>query len=111
MRTAGDTVVAVVIENDATDVYDRRNRAKRTLVDTDPEWQAIKARLDRGEWLSPGDAAKFLGISRTKVHLMLKNHELRHRTKVGSKHRVVDPAHLLRIHAGTEVVGPAEPPE
>ncbi len=102
-------MTSAVIANDATDRYDRRTRRGRKPVETDPEWQDLKRRVDRGEWLSPSEAAKFLGVSRTKIHTMLKAKELRHKTKVGSKHRVVDPVHLLALYAGAEeVIGPAD---
>lgn len=104
-------MTAAVIANDATDRYDRRNPTNRTPMDRDPEWLALKGRLDRGEWLPPGDAAKLLQVSRTKVHTMLRNHELRHRTKVGSKHRVIDPTHLRELLAEADrVIGPDQDP-
>lgn len=100
-----------VIANDATDRYDRRTQRRRTRVDNNPEWQALKARVDRGEWLSPGEAAVVLGISRTKTHRMLSEGQLRYKTKARSKHRIVDPAHVLAILAeADEVHGDPDPP-
>lgn len=59
----------------------------------DAEWQALKRRVDAGEWLRPGQVATLLGLSRTKVHNMLRDGQLGQPGNiVGSRYRLVNPA-------------------
>lgn len=60
------------------------------------EREELERRLDAGEWLTPGEAAKLIGVSRSKMHLMLKAGDVRWKNKPRSRHRVVNPADVRR---------------
>lgn len=68
--------------------------------DTTPEQRiALQQRLDAGEWLRIGEAAKVLNLSRSKVDLMMKAGDIRTRLVVGSRYRECDPRDLQRLLA------------
>lgn len=56
----------------------------------------LERRLDADEWLTPGEVAKLLGVSRSKMHLMLKADEIRSMTKPASRHRICNPVDVRR---------------
>lgn len=64
------------------------------MVNADVE--ELERRLDAGDWLTPGEAAKLLGVSRSKMHLLLKDGEIRSTTKPRSTHRICNPADVRR---------------
>lgn len=50
-----------------------------------------------GVWLSTGAAAKLLDVSRTTLHRLVVNGEIRHRILAGSVHRECHPGDVLRL--------------
>ncbi|GAA0739204.1 helix-turn-helix domain-containing protein [Dactylosporangium roseum] len=56
----------------------------------------LERRLNAGEWLTPGEAAKLLGVSRSKMHLMLVKGQIRTVNKPASRHRTCNPADVRR---------------
>lgn len=85
----------LVIANDPHGRYDASQPTEAGgMVNADVE--ELERRLDAGEWLTPGAAAKLLGIGRTKMHVMLDRGEIRSATKPGSKHRTCNPADVRR---------------
>lgn len=66
--------------------------------DTTPEQRAaLEKQVLAGEWLRTGDAAKVLGISRSKVDLMIKASALGYRLEPGSRYRQVNPADIKKL--------------
>jgi hypothetical protein len=75
----------------------------------------LERRLRAGEWLTPGEVAKLLDLSRTKIHYMIVAGELGAANKPHSAHRTCNPEHVLReldrLHADRAATGnPPEPP-
>ncbi len=64
------------------------------MVNADVE--DLRRRLDAGDWLTPGEVAKLLGVGRTKMHEMLKAGTIRWTTKPASRHRICNPADVRR---------------
>jgi hypothetical protein len=60
----------------------------------------LERRLKAGEWLTPGQVAKLLDLSRSKIHNMLTAGDIGTARKRGSEHRVCDPADVTRELAG-----------
>jgi len=59
----------------------------------------LRARLDRGEWLTPGEVAILTGASRSAVHTWLSAvpPKVRWRTKPFSRHRECHPGDVQAI--------------
>lgn len=64
---------------------------------TSEQRAALEKRVTAGEWLRTGDAAKVLGISRSKVDLMIRAGELGYRLEPGSRYRQVNPKHIRKL--------------
>ena len=45
--------------------------------------QKLEGKLDAGEWLSPGQVAELLGVSRSTAQRLFNNGEIGHRKKPG----------------------------
>lgn len=66
--------------------------------DTTPdERAALEKRVEAGEWLRVGDAAKVLGIGRTKMHTLVSQGTVGHRLEPGSRYRQVNPKDIRRL--------------
>lgn len=66
---------------------------------TPDEQAALEKRVEAGEWLRIGDAAKVLGISRSKLDLLLRASKIGYRLEPGSKYRKCNPADIKRLLA------------
>lgn len=74
----------------------------------------LEDRVRVGEWLRPGEIAVVLGLSRSKVDVMLRSGELGYRFKPATTHRICNPEDVLRLldasreQHGGDTVGPGE---
>ena len=72
-------------------------------VYTEDERRQLEQQSREGEWLSPGQVAAVLKIARSAVHNWLKQKQtpsgldFEAKTKIGSKHRIVNPAHVVAV--------------
>jgi hypothetical protein len=77
------------------------------------ETAELERRLRAGEWLTPGEVAKLLGLSRTKVHYLIVDGVIGAANKPHSAHRTCDPAHVLRelaqLRASRDAAGRTPP--
>ncbi len=67
----------------------------------------LRALLDRGEWLSPGEVAVILGVNRQTIHRMLTDTPpgIRYRVKPGTgQYRECDPDDVRRLLAERTIV-------
>lgn len=79
---------------------------------TAEERAALRERVHAGEWLRIGDAAKALGISRSKVDLLMKAGTITYRLEPSSRYRQVSPTDIVKLldEARRERRGEAEIP-
>jgi hypothetical protein len=101
-------MTTAVIANGAYGLYDLAHRGW-AAVTGDQERDAIKQRLDRGDWLPPKDVVKLLRVSRTKVNNMFTDGTLPYRTLPGSRYRIADPARVRELLADAERVRSGKP--
>ena len=59
--------------------------------------------LPEDEGLSPAASAKQLGVSRTVVRKLMESGELPYRMKVGTDHRIIDPADVVAVRRRHEM--------
>lgn len=86
------------IAHSRNDLYAAITMAKKT--DTTPEQQAaLEERVKAGEWLRVGDAAKVLGIGRTKMHTLVSSGAIGYRTEPGSRYRQCNPKDIRKLLA------------
>jgi excisionase family DNA binding protein len=79
-------------------LYAAITMAKKT--DTTPEQRsALEKRVKAGEWLRVGDAAKVLGVGRTKMHTLVTNGVIGYRTEPGSRYRLCNPKDISKLLA------------
>jgi hypothetical protein len=100
VRTIGETdevTGGAVIANVRTDRYDALQPTRAgNMVNADKE--ELERRLNAGEWLTPGEVAKLLGVGRTTMHDMLeRGGVIRWTTKPASRHRICNPADVRRV--------------
>lgn len=86
-----------VIAYDVNTRYDPVNPTRVGAMTGPDDHADLERRVEAGEWLTPGAAARFLGVGRTKVHKLLGDGTIGYRVKPGSRHRVCNPADLRKL--------------
>jgi hypothetical protein len=90
------TMTAVAIAYRWNGLYAALTMPKKS--DTTPQERAdLEQRVEAGEWLRINDAAKVLGISRTKTDTLLRRGVIGHRLEPGSTYRQLNPADITRL--------------
>lgn len=75
-------------------------------VYTEDERKQLEQRIREGEWLTPGQVAAVLKIARSAVHKWIEQGHttsgmtLEGKQKLGSRHRIVNPRHVVAILDG-----------
>lgn len=64
---------------------------------TAAERAALMERVKAGEWLRINDAAKVLGISRTKTDTLVRRGTIGHRLEPGSTYRQLNPGDIRKL--------------
>jgi excisionase family DNA binding protein len=77
--------------------YSHPHRTKAGRMTSDQERAALEQRLEAGEWLLPGDAAKLLGLSRSTVTRYIRDGAIGHKRKPGSRYRLANPLDVRRL--------------
>lgn len=90
------TLNAATIADSWNGLYAATRMPKKS--DTTPDERAsLEQRVMAGEWLRVGDAAKVLGIGRTKMHTLVSRGAISYRLEPGSRYRQVNPADIKKL--------------
>jgi excisionase family DNA binding protein len=91
-----NALTAAMIANGWDGLYAAITMARKS--ETTPDVQAaLEKRVEAGEWLRVGDAAKVLGVGRTKMHMLVSEGKIGYRFEPGSKYRQCNPADIKRL--------------
>lgn len=75
--------------------YDRPTETEGGEMATEQEREDLKARVKGGEWLSVGEIAKLLDVSRSTAHRLLADGQISFRKK--RRYRYGNPDDVLKV--------------
>lgn len=102
-------MTATLIADGLNSLYAANTMPKKSDT-TAEERAALEKRVKAGEWLRIGDAAKVLGVGRTKMHTLAASGVIGYRTEPHSRYRLCNPKDIRKLldESRQEKRGPVE---